>query len=145
MKFQTNLLQIGNNVGVHVPDDVVEQLGAGKKPPVVITINDDYTWRSSIAVMGGKFLVSFSSAHRAASGYKGGDAVEITIEVDDAPRTVEVPDVLQAAMDAAPGAQAAFDALSNSRKKLLTVPVADAKTDETRDKRIAKAIAELTS
>jgi hypothetical protein len=145
MKFHTSLLQIGNNVGVHVPDEVVEALGAGKKPPVVITINDDYTWRSSVAVMGGKYLVSFSSAHRTASGYKGGDDVEITIEVDDAPRTVEVPEALQAAMDAAPGAQAAFDTRSNSRKKLLTVPVADAKTDETRDKRIARAIAELTS
>jgi len=145
MKFTTTLLQIGNNVGVHVPDDVVEALGAGKKPPVVISINDDYTWRGSLAVMGGKYLVSFSAAHRAASGYNGGDDVEITIEVDTEPRTVEVPEELQAAMDAAPGAQSAFDALSNSRKKLLTVPVADAKTDETRDKRIAKAIAELTS
>ena len=145
MKFRTNLLQIGNNVGVHVPEEVVEALGAGKKPPVVISINDDYTWRSSIAVMGGKHLVSFSAAHRAASGYSGGDDVEITIEVDTEPRTVEVPEELQEAMDAAPGAQAAFDALSNSRKKLLTAPVADAKTDETRDRRIAKAIAELTS
>ena len=145
MKFRTNLLQIGNNVGVDVPDTVIEELGAGKKPAVVMTINDDYTWRSTVAVMRGKYLVSFSSAHRAASGYRGGDDVEITIVVDDAPRTVEIPEPLQAAMDAAPGAQAAFDALSNSRKKLLTVPVADAKTDETRDKRIAKAIAELTS
>jgi hypothetical protein len=145
MKFQTTLLQLGNNVGVDVPESVVEELGAGKKPPVVVTINDDYTWRGSIAVMGGRYLVSFSAAHRAASGYGGGDDVEITIEVDDAPRTVEVPDALQAAMDAAPGAQAVFDGLSNSRKKLLTVPVADAKTDETRDKRIAKAIAELTA
>ena len=145
MKFQTALLQIGNNVGVHVPDDVVEALGAGKKPPVVITINDDYTWRSTVAVMGGKYLVSFSAAHRAASGYTGGDDVEVTIEVDDAPRLVEVPDELQAALDATPGAQAAFDALSNSRKKLLTVPITDAKADETRERRVVKAIAELTS
>ncbi|WP_339810643.1 YdeI/OmpD-associated family protein [uncultured Imperialibacter sp.] len=137
--FQTTILQTGNNTGIPVPAEIVEALGAGKKPLVVVTVND-YTYRSAIATMGGKFMISFSSAHRAASGLAGGDKVKVTLEVDTAPRTVEVPEDLQKALDAQPALNSKFEGLSNSKKKLLVLPIEDAKTEETRARRVEKAI-----
>jgi hypothetical protein len=142
LKFKTVILQMGNNTGIEVPAETVEPLGAGKKPLVVVTVND-YTYRSAIAVMGGKFLISFSSAHRAASGLGGGDKVEVTLEVDTAPRTVDLPEDLKQALDAHPHLKGIFEALSNSKKKWLVLPIEDAKTEETRAKRVAKAISML--
>jgi hypothetical protein len=133
---------MGNNTGIEVPAETVEALGAGKKPLVVVTVND-YTYRSAIAVMGGKFLISFSSAHRAASGLGGGDKVEVSVEVDTAPRVVEVPENLQEALGTHPDLKSKFDALSNSKKKLLVLPIEDAKTEETRARRVEKAISIL--
>lgn len=133
---------MGNNTGIEVPTETVEALGAGKKPLVVVTVND-YTYRSAIAVMGGMFLISFSSAHRAASGLGGGDKVEVTLEVDTAPRTVDLPEDLKQALDAHPHLKGKFDALSNSKKKLLVLPIEDAKTEETRARRVEKAISIL--
>lgn len=145
MRFETTLLSVGNNVGIEVPIEVVEKLGAGSRPLVVVTVNDSYTYRSAIAVMAGKHLVSFSSEHRAATGLGGGDQASIEITVDTEPRIVDVHPELQAALDANPTARGAFDALSNSKKKLHTLPVAEAKTDETRARRIAKSIDQLSS
>jgi NADPH-dependent ferric siderophore reductase len=140
--FQTTILQTGNNTGIPVPAEIVEALGAGKKPLVVVTVND-YTYRSVIATMGGKFMISFSSAHRAASGLAGGDKVKVTLEVDTALRTVDVPENLKRALDAHPALKGIFEALSNSKKKWLVLPIEDAKTEETRAKRVAKAISML--
>jgi len=145
MEFRTNLLQIGNNVGIEVPQSVIDELGAGRKPPVAITINGVYSLRGTVAVMGGKYLVSFNAAHRAASGLGGGDDVLIDITHDTAPREVEVPPALADALAANPAAASAFAALSNSRKKVYTLAVESAKTDETRDRRVAKALEELSS
>ncbi|WP_339793062.1 YdeI/OmpD-associated family protein [uncultured Imperialibacter sp.] len=138
-KFKTAILQMGNNTGIEVPPETVEALGAGKKPLVVVTVND-YTYRSAIAVMGGKFLISFSSAHRAASGLVDGDKVEVSLEVDTAPRIIDVPEDLQKALEMHPLLKIKFDGLSNSKKKLLILPIEDAKTEETRAKRVEKAI-----
>lgn len=88
--FSSTLLLDGNNTGIEVPAEVVEQLGAGKRPPVIVTVNG-FSYRSTVAVMGGRFLISFSSDKRAATGLAGGDAIEVTVEVDAEPRTVEVP------------------------------------------------------
>jgi hypothetical protein len=145
MKFRTNLLQVGNNVGIEVPQSVIDELGGGKKPAVTVDVNGSYQYRSTVAVMGGKYLISFNAAHRAASGFGGGDDVEVTLELDTAPRVVEVPAALAEALAANPRAQEAFDSLSNSKKQLHTLPVADAKTDETRDRRVAKSIETLSS
>ena len=145
MRFRTTLLQMGNNVGIEVPQHVIDALGAGKKPAVTVDINGTYGYRSTVAVMGGKYLISFSSAHRAASGFSGGDDVEVTLELDTAPRIVEVPEALAAALALNPRAQEAFDKLSNSKKQLHTLPVAEAKTDETRDRRVAKSIEALSA
>ena len=145
MKFRTNLLQMGNNVGIEVPQNVIDSLGAGKKPAVTVDVNGSYQYRSTVAVMGGKYLISFNAAHRAASGFSGGDDVEITLELDTAPRVVEVPAALAEALAANPRAQEAFGKLSNSKKQLHTLPVAEAKTDETRDRRVAKSIETLSA
>ena len=143
MKFQTKLLQMGNNVGIEVPQDVIDGLGAGKKPAVIVTINDDYTYRNTVGIMGGKSLLSLSAARRAESGYSGGDEVEITLELDTEPREVVIPAALQQAFDTNPEAAAAFTKLSNSRQRAEADLIAAAKTDETRDKRLAKLLGAL--
>lgn len=145
MKFHTTLLQPeGRSVtGIVVPAEVVESLGAGKKPPVVVTVNG-YSYRNTIAVMGGKYMVGLSAEHRAASGLQGGDAIEVDIELDAAPRTVEVPEDFAAALESA-GARDAFDRLAYSHRKEHVRAIEEAKTVETRTRRIEKAVATIIS
>jgi hypothetical protein len=143
MKFHTTIKQSGKAAtGIVIPDDVIEQLGAGKKPPVKVTVNG-YVYRSTVATIDGNYMVGFSSDHRAASGLNGGDEVDVEIEVDTEPRMIEVPDDLQAALDAEPKAKETFDRLSNSLKGYHVYQVMTAKTDETRQRRIEKSIAIL--
>ncbi len=146
MQFTTTIHQEPgkNHAGIPVPAEVVEALGAGKRPLVVVTVGK-HTYRSSIASMGGQFMISMSAANRTAADVSGGDVVEVEIEVDTAPRTVEVPEALAAALTEDRAAAAAFEALSNSRKSRITLSVADAKTEETRQRRVAKALDDLKS
>ncbi len=139
--FTTTLLQNGNNVGIDVPEDVVLGFGAGKRVPVNVTVNG-HTWRSTVAVMGGKYLVGIPKDHRAAAGVAGGETHEVTLEHDAGPRTVEVPEDLAAALAAA-GLRDRFDALAYSHRKEHVRAIEDAKTDATRERRIAKAIEKL--
>ncbi|MFC9558079.1 YdeI/OmpD-associated family protein [Agromyces sp. NPDC056965] len=141
MRFETTMSQVGNNTGIEVPPDVIEALGAGRKPPVVVVVNG-YEYRSTVAVMGGRFMISFSSDKRAATGIGGGDPIVVDVEVDTAPRTVEVPADLAAALDGA-GARAAFDALSPSARKAHVTAVEGAKAAETRQRRIDGIVAKL--
>ncbi|MEU6626790.1 YdeI/OmpD-associated family protein [Streptomyces parvus] len=143
MKFSTTMFQTGNNTGIEVPEDVVEALGAGKRPPVNVTVNG-YAYRSTIAPMGGQYLIPFSADKRKATGIGGGDAIEVELTLDTAPRTVEPPEDLAVALAAAPGAPEAFAALAPSRRKAHVASVEGAKTDATRERRIAKVVAELT-
>ncbi|MYW98613.1 YdeI/OmpD-associated family protein [Streptomyces sp. PgraA7] len=143
MKFSTTMFQTGNNTGIEVPEDVVEALGAGKRPPVNVTVNG-YAYRSTIAPMGGQYLIPFSADKRKATGIGGGDAIEVELTLDTAPRTVEPPEDLAVALAAAPGAAEAFAALAPSRRKAHVASVEGAKTDATRERRIAKVVAELT-
>ena len=142
MRFETTMLLTGNNTGIEVPPDVIEALGAGRKPPVTVTVNG-YEYRSSVAVMGGRHLIPFSSDKRAATGIQGGDPIVVDVEVDTAPRTVEVPDDLAAALDASPAARAAFDALSPSARKAHVTNVESAKAAETRERRVDAIVAKL--
>jgi hypothetical protein len=141
MRFESTMFQTGNNTGIEVPADVIEALGAGRKPPVVVTVNG-YEYRSTVAVMGGRYLIGFSADRRAATGIQGGDAIVVDLEVDTAPRTVDVPDDLAAALDAA-GARAAFDALSPSARKAHVTNVESAKAAETRQRRVESIAAKL--
>jgi hypothetical protein len=85
MKFKTTLLQAGKTAtGFTIPSEIVEGLGAGKKPPVRITING-YTYRNTVAVMGGKYMVGVSAEHRMGAHVAGGDKMEVTIELDTEP------------------------------------------------------------
>ncbi|MDB5507169.1 MAG: hypothetical protein JWR75_1807 [Devosia sp.] len=144
MKFTTTILQVGkNNTGIVVPPEVLTALGTSKKPAVVVTING-FTYRSTIASMGGKFLISVSADIRAKSGVKGGETYEVELELDTEPRMVEVPADLQAALDAEPAAKLAFEKLSYSNKRQHTLAVEAAKAAETRARRIEKLIADLT-
>jgi len=143
MRFRTNIRQSdGSATGIEIPDDVIASLGAGKKPPVRMTVSG-YTYRTTVATVDGRYMVGFSRAHRAASGLAGGDEVEVEIELDTEPRVVEVPDDLQEALDAEPRAKETFERLSNSLKGYHVAQVLGAKTDETRQRRIEKSVAVL--
>ena len=143
MKFRTTILTAGKTAtGIAVPTKVVEALGAGKRPPVRVTLNG-YTYRSTIAVMGGKFMVGVSAEVRAAAGVAGGDTLDVDIAQDEAPRTVTAPPALAKALKQDAKAKARFAALSFSKQKALALPIEQAKTDETRDRRLASALKAL--
>jgi hypothetical protein len=138
--FHTTLISGGGNTtGIETPEEVVLGLGRGKRVPVVVTVNG-YTFRNTTAFMGGQYLVGVSAAHRAASGLKGGDEIEVTLEVDDAPRVVEVPPELAEALAADPVAAAAWQKLSYSHQRQHAEPIADAKAPETKARRVEKTL-----
>ena len=143
MRFRTTLLQSGTTAtGFHVPADAVASLGKGKRPPVVVTVNG-YTYRNTVAVFGDVFMIGISAEHRAASGIRAGDTLEVDLVLDTAPRVVDVPADLAAALDAEPEARRTFDALSYSNQSWHVLSVNGAKTDETRLRRIEKSVATL--
>jgi len=143
MRFRTTILQGDKTAtGIQIPDEVVEGLGSGKRPPIRVTING-YTYRNTVAVMGGVYMVGVSAEHRAGAGVAGGDEVDVDIELDTAPREVTLPDDFAAALDAEPMARETFDRLSNSNKGWHVSQVTGAKTDETRQRRIAKSVGML--
>lgn len=141
--FTTMLLQDEgkNATGISVPPEIVAALGKGKKPPVKVNVNG-YTYRSTIAAYGDVFMLSVSAEHREAAGIKAGDEIEVTLELDLEPRTVDVPDDLAAALAEKPGA-AAFDALAYSKRKEFVRQVEEAKALETRQRRIAGIVSKL--
>jgi hypothetical protein len=143
MRFRTTLELGGKTAtGIEVPAPVVAELGS-KRAPVRATING-YTYRSTVAVMGGRSMLPVSAEVRAGAGIAAGDEVEVDLEPDTAPRVVEVPADFAAALVGAPAAQEAFGKLSYSNQRRLVLSVEGAKTAETRARRIAKAVADLT-
>ncbi|HEX5119008.1 MAG TPA: YdeI/OmpD-associated family protein [Pseudonocardiaceae bacterium] len=129
--------------GIEVPPEVVEALGGGKRPAVTITLNGGYTYRSSIASMGGRYLMPVSADVRGKAGVAAGDEVDVDVELDTKPREVVVPADLAAALDADPAARRVFDGMSYSHKQRYVLSVEDAKTPETRQRRIARTIETL--
>ena len=142
--FKTTVQQAEglNATGIQVPAQVIAALGTSKRPKVKINLNG-YTYRTTIAPFGDVFMLPLSQAHREASGLKAGDEVEVTLELDLEPRTVEVPEDLAAALAEKPGAREAFDALSYSGRKEYARQVEEAKAQETRERRIAGIVAKL--
>jgi hypothetical protein len=128
--------------GIEVPAEVVEALGAGRKPAVSVTIGG-HTYRSTIAARGDRFLLPVSAENRAAAGVAAGDEVEVRVELDTAPRVVDVPADLATALDADPDAGAFFDSLSFSHKRAYVEPIEAAKKPETRQRRVEKTLAML--
>jgi hypothetical protein len=144
MRFRASLELAGKTAtGMHVPPEVVEALGAGKRPPVRATING-YTYRSTVAVYGGEFLLGVSDEVRKAAGVRAGDELDVELELDTQPREVEVSRDFEAALRAAPGARDAFDGLSYSNKRRHVLAIEGARTLETRQRRIDKSIEELS-
>jgi hypothetical protein len=130
VRFHTTILQGDKTAtGIQIPDEVVEALGAGKRPPISVTIKG-YTYRSTVAVMGGAYMVGVSAENRAGAGVKGGDEVDVEIELDTAPREVMVPPDFASALDAEPNARNTFEGLSYSNKSWHVLQIEGAKTDE---------------
>lgn len=128
--------------GVRVPAEVVEALGSHKQPAVRVTIGG-HTYRSKVAVRGGDFKLPISAENRAAAGIAAGDEVEVTLALDTEPRELAVPEDFTQALEAEPQARAFFDRLSFSQRQWFVLGIEDAKTAETRSRRIDKAVARL--
>jgi Domain of unknown function (DUF1905)/Bacteriocin-protection, YdeI or OmpD-Associated len=142
-KFSAKILQAGKTAtGIEFPPKVVDAFGADKRPPVRVTING-HTFRSTVAVMGGKYMLGINADVREAAGVAGGDVVDVKAELDTAPRDVKVPPELSKALARNPKAKAVFDQLSYSKKRLHTAPIDNAKTAETRQRNVDKAMAAL--
>ncbi len=141
----TTQIELGGKTatGFRVPAEVVEALGQGKRPKVIVTIGP-HTYRSTVAVYGGEFMLPLNASNREAAGVSAGETTDVTVELDQEERTVEVPDDLARALARQPGATGAFAALSYSKQRERVQSVTAAKRPETRDGRIARIIAELT-
>lgn len=143
MIFSTTLELGGKTAtGMRVPAAVVESLGSGKKPAVRVTING-YTYRSTVAVYGGEFFLPVSAEVRQGAGIAAGDEIEVVVELDTQPREVVVPPDFAAALDADAPARRFFDGLSYSNKRRFVLAIEDARTPETRQRRIDKSIEKL--
>jgi hypothetical protein len=143
MRFRTRILPAGKTAaGIEVPAKVVAALGSSKRPPVRATING-FTYRSTVAVMGGKFMLGVSNEVRKSAGVAAGDTVDIDLELDTEAREVPIPSDFAAALARDPKAKKFFDGLSYSKKLRLVTPI-DVKDAETRKRRIAKTVAMLS-
>ncbi|MDQ3706006.1 MAG: YdeI/OmpD-associated family protein [Chloroflexota bacterium] len=131
-----------NATGIRVPGEVIAEMGTSKRPKVKITLNG-YTYRTTVAPFGDVFMVPLNQEHREAAGVQAGDEVEVTVELDLEPRTVEVPEDLQAALSEKAGALEAFEALAYSKRKEFVRQVNEAKAQETRNRRIAGIVDKL--
>jgi Bacteriocin-protection, YdeI or OmpD-Associated/Domain of unknown function (DUF1905) len=138
--FETTVAASGNNTGIVVPDEVIGQLAAGKRPPVLVNVNG-YEYRNTVGVMGGRHMISISAAVRSATGLKGGDPIRVTLTVADTAREMDVPADFAAALAADERARAFFEKLSNSMQRYHVDNINAAKSADTRQRRIDKAIA----
>ncbi len=129
--------------GIVVPPENLAELGKGKKPSVLVSVNG-YSYPNTVAVMGGQFMVGFAAEHRRATGLKAGDAIEVVLTLETAPRLVEVPPDLAAALQSA-ALRPAFDASAPSRRKEWARMVTEAKAADTRARRVKKVLAEVAS
>lgn len=143
MRFRAELESTGKTTaGFEVPEDVVEGLGGGGHPKVTVTV-DGFTFRTSIARMGGRFLLGVSAERRARSGIGTGQVHDVDVELDTEPRETEVPDDLAAALTADAAAKTFWDTLSHSKQSWHVHQVTSAKKAETRTARIEKSVAML--
>jgi hypothetical protein len=143
MRFRATIELNGRTAtGIRVPPEVVEALGAGRKPPVRVTIGG-HTYRTTVASRGDRYLIGVSAENRAGAGVAAGDEVEVDIEHDTEPREITAPPDLADALDADPPARRFFDGLSHSQKRWYVEPIEQAKAAATRQRRIAKAVGML--
>lgn len=143
MRFRAKILQSGKTAaGIEVPAKVVAALGSSKRPPVRATING-FAYRTSVAPMGGTFMVGVPPEFRQGAGVVAGDVVDIDLELDTEPREVSIPPDFAAALERNAHAKRFFDGLSYSNKRRLVIAIEDAKTPETRGRRITATVQKL--
>lgn len=143
MRLRAQIRAAGKTAaGIAVPAEFVEALGGGRRPAVSVTVAG-HTYRSSIASMGGVFMLGVSNETRARTGLRPGETADFDIELDREPREVVVPEDLAAALAGAPAARAAFDRLSYSNKRRLVIPIEAIKSAEVRARRVQRTVAEL--
>jgi Bacteriocin-protection, YdeI or OmpD-Associated/Domain of unknown function (DUF1905) len=140
VRLTTTLESRGPAAAIVLDDEQVADVGEGaKRFPVVATVNG-YTWRTTVAHMRGEFLVGLNRAVREEAHVEAGDTVEVEVELDTAPREVDVPKALADALAEDQAARAAFDGLSYTHRKEYARWIEEAKRDETRERRVAKAL-----
>ncbi len=145
MKVQATVEASGKTAtGIEIPAAIVEGLGGGKRPPVSATING-YTYRTSVGSMGGRYLLPISAEVRQNAGIAAGDTIDVDLELDEAPREVEVPSDFAEALASNPGAGTAFAALNYSNKRRLVMAIDGAKAVDTRRRRIEKTVVDLAA
>jgi hypothetical protein len=143
MRFRATVETSGKaTMGFQVPPEVVQALGASKRPPVRVTING-YSYRSTVAPLGGRYMMGLSAENRAGAKVTGSGVIDVDMELNTAPREVTVPPDFAKALAAEPAAKKTFDGLSYSNKSWYVLQIAGAKSDETRHRRIAKSIEAL--
>jgi hypothetical protein len=143
VKFRATLILGGKTAtGIEVPREVVESLGSSKKPAVTVKLGT-HTYRSTVATMAGRFMLPVSAEVRQAAGVAAGDEVEVELQLDSQPRELVVPDDLSQALDAEPAARAFFEELSYSNRRRFVLSIEDARTPETRQRRIEKSVTSL--
>ena len=143
MKFTAELEGTGKTAaGFEVPAEIVEALGGGAHPKVSVTVNG-FTFRTSIARMGGRYLLGVSGERRTAAGVAAGDVLEVDVVLDTAPREVDVPEEFAAALAGDAKAQEFWQTLSYSKQQWHVLQVTGAKTEETKARRIEKSIGML--
>lgn len=144
MRIKAKILQTGKTAaGIEVPSKMVAALGSSKRPAVRATING-YTYRTSVASMGGKFMLGVTDEFRKGAGVAASDVVEVDLELDTEPREVAIPADLAAALAGSARAKSFFDGLSYSNKRRVVIPIEDAKAAETRKRRIDKTVESLS-
>ena len=144
MKFRATIELAGKTAtGIEVPTAVVAKLGSSKKPAVRVTIKG-YTYRSTVATMGGRFMLPISAQVREAAGVAARDKVDVDVELDTAPREVTVPADFSRALTREPAAKRFFEGLSFSNKQRIVIAIEAAKAPETRQRRIAKSVSALS-
>jgi hypothetical protein len=144
MRFRAKILQSGKTAaGIEVPAEVVTALSTSKRPPVRATING-FTYRTSVASMGGKFMVGVPPEFREGAGVSAGDTVDIDLDVDNEPREVSTPPDLSAALNREPKAKQFFETLNYSTKRRLVMAIETIKSPEARLRRIEKTVEQLS-
>jgi hypothetical protein len=138
--FETTVTATGNNAGIVVPGEAIEQLGAGNRPPVLVNVNG-YEYRNTVGVMDGRHMIGISAAVRKATGLKAGDPIQVALTLATSEREVNVPADFAAALAADEPARAFFEKLSNSMQRYHVDNINTAKSPDTRQRRIERAIA----
>lgn len=140
--FKVDLIKgEGDTAGFVIPDKIVDAFGQGKRPKVTVTINGKFSYPNTVAVMGGQYMIGISKERRKLAGVEPGQKIEVTLELDTAPRVMEVPPDLQRALNKNKAAKAHFATLSYSNQRRHIDPINQAKSDETRARRIEKSVA----